>query len=152
MQYLLTLLKISGLLIISSLLFFSCCIGGSSCNDQFPAFSIRFLKQNGNYYFFKDTVNISIKIFDNDSTFLDLLKEETVSGDSMLIRFFAYPDRDVFEYNVLANDTLIGTINLEYQMQEYQCCDNSLEVSNLIFNSMQEHSTQFGSLDIILDN
>ncbi|MFT6882445.1 MAG: hypothetical protein ACI83W_001517 [Marinoscillum sp.] len=132
------------IIIIIGIIAPSCC-SMADCGSVARSFSLGFLNADteDRYYFDIDN-DVELKFFYGDSIFSNVLKQESGAGDSVNIRFFVdlpYPTEDYF---VLANDTLLGTLNVKWKYVEQECCSGEQKVDEFTFISNQEFSTDFG--------
>lgn len=127
----------------------SCC-ACADCSGYELSFTFRFITQENDYYYFDESEVVDLKAFYQDSIFIDVYNQESGPDSSRVVTVFFTPDRIVNNYTILANDTLLGNLNLEYGMVENNCCGPSLEIMKYSFESDQKFKTDFG-LQIIIE-
>lgn len=127
----------------------SCCSTASSCGGSELGFSIQFITKDYDYYYFNEQEDVDLKVFYGDSIFINVKKWEAGDPDSTLITFYWDMNLAYDHYTILANDTLLGDLSVEYGSIESTCCGTSPGIVDYSFESDQKFSTEFG-LQIIL--
>lgn len=120
----------------------SCC-STAHCAGEPLSFSVGFITET-NYYYFDNPNKVDLKVFYDDSVFVNVLKQDYPDMDSTTISFYWDVDTSVDHYTILANDTLLGKLNLTYGMTERSCCGSESITKDLKFESDQRYSKEFG--------
>ena len=141
-------MKISLILIFICGIIASSCCSTANCSSDPLAFSLGFIDGNDDHYF--DTPNdVEIKIFYEDSTFVNVTKQDFPDQDITIITFFWDVDISVNQYTILANDTLLGNLILDYGIKETTCCGQSTAIIDYEFESEKQYIKDYGLLIVL---
>ena len=137
------------LIALCGLMIGSCCSTATCGGGPELGFSVGFITSNAEYYYFDESEDVDLKVFYEDSVFVNVDKITAGEPDRRSITFIWDVDTSIDQYTILASDTLLGNLNLTYGTSQSQCCGSETSIVDFQFESEQKFSKEFG-LQIIL--